>query len=84
MINTSYVTAYVRMVTESELFPNTSSCFKWESNRMNFPVMRLDNLATTRRSSSQGGRKAANFLAEVLISPPATSLLVEEFLSVLI
>ena len=84
MINTWYVTAYVRMVTESELFPNTSSCFKRESNRMHFPVMKLDNLATARRSNSQGGRKAANFLAEVLISLPATSLRVEEFLSVLI
>ena len=51
---------------------------------MNFPVMRLDNLATARRSNSQGGRKAANFLAEMWISLPATSLRVEEFLSVLI
>lgn len=56
----------VRMATESELFPNTSSCSKWKSNRMNFPVMRLDNLATT-SSNSQARRKAANFITEVLI-----------------
>lgn len=72
------------MATESELLPITSSYSKWESNRMNFPVTRLENLATTRRSSGQARRKAANFRAEVLISLPATSLLVEGFLSVLI
>lgn len=36
----------VRMATESELFPNTSSCSKWKSNRMNFPVMKPNNLVT--------------------------------------
>lgn len=72
------------MATESELFPNTSSCSKWESNRMNFSVMRPDNLATSRRSSNQARRKAANFLAEVLISLPVTSLPVGGFLTVLI
>lgn len=74
----------VGMATESELFPNTSSCSKWKSNRMNFPVMRLDNFATTRRSRSQARRKAANFLTEVLIRLPATGLLVEGFSPVFI
>lgn len=69
----------VRMATEPELFPNTSSCSKWKSNRMSFLVMRLDNLPTTRRSSSWARRKIANFLTEVLIGLPATGLLVEEF-----
>lgn len=69
----------VRMAIESELFPNTSSCSKWKSNRMNFLVMRLDNLPTTRRSSSPARRKTANFLSEVLIRLPVTGLLVEEF-----
>ena len=73
----------VRMATESELFPDTSSCSKWKFNKLNFPVMRLDNLATTWSSSSQARRKAANFLSEVLIRLPVNGLLEEGFLFII-